>query len=244
MILTAYRTSDPAMAIVPAPASRAWMDATPSAFANRCLPLRLANEAGWFLLNPEPVEVRWNGGPNQEDLVALGADGAASRTALSHFGEGIVTWSIPYLFRTPAGFNLLARGPANWFIDGALALEGLIEADWSVAPFTMNWKLTRPHACVRFAAGDPICMIVPQRRRELEGFAPRIQPLAAEPALEGDYERWCASRERFLAALEGPPEGRPRTEWERHYFRGVDVDGRSATDHQVRLRLAPFSVPD
>ena len=49
----------------------------------------------------------------------------------------------------------------------------MIETDWSVATFTMNWKLTRPHWPVTFEIGEPICMVVPQRRGELESFHPQ-----------------------------------------------------------------------
>jgi hypothetical protein len=244
LTLTAYPTSGRAMRIVPAPASRVWMNGTPESFANRCLPLRLANEAGWFLLNEEPIDIEWNGGAGLGDLLVVARDGGPARGASSHFGDGILTWQIPYLFRTSPGFNLLVRGPANWIKDGAFPLEGLVETDWSPAPFTMNWKITRPHLTIRFEAGDPICMIVPQRRRELQEFVPMIQSLDADPKLAAEYEQWSESRHRFLEVLNGPEAEWPQIGWQRHYYRGVTVDGKPAEDHQVRLRLAPFSKPE
>ena len=36
--------------IIPAPANRVWMDDGTQGWANRCLPLRIANQAGWFVL--------------------------------------------------------------------------------------------------------------------------------------------------------------------------------------------------
>ena len=45
----------------------------------------------------------------------------------------------------------------------------------------MNWKLTRANLPVIFEAGEPICMIVPQRRGELEAFHPEIRELEEEP---------------------------------------------------------------
>src|SRR5437867_3258270 len=41
--------------IVPAPATRSWIKATREAFAKRCLPLLMANQSGWFVLNPVRV---------------------------------------------------------------------------------------------------------------------------------------------------------------------------------------------
>ena len=46
-----------------------------------------------------------------------------SHLAESLFGHGILTWTLPYLFRTPPGYNLLARGPANWPKDGSAHLR-------------------------------------------------------------------------------------------------------------------------
>ena len=96
------------------------------------------------------------------------------------FGYGVLTWTIPYLFRTDPGWNLLARGPANLPQDGVSALEGLVETDWATATFTMNWKMTRPGLPVRFEAGEPFCQIVPQRRHELEAFRPQKASLTDE----------------------------------------------------------------
>ncbi len=60
------------------------------------------------------------------------------------------------------------------------ALEGIIETDWTVATFTINWKITRPNVPISFGEGEPICMIVPQRRAELERFRPSLCDIANE----------------------------------------------------------------
>jgi hypothetical protein len=168
--LTAYSLElQPAMRLVPAPSGRTWMTETPNRFAYRCLPLLIANQAGWLLLNRHAVRATWNGS-DALDGVAVEPLGERLPTVRSHFGSGILTWNLPFLFRTSPGYNLLVRGPANWPKDGACPLEGLVETDWSPATFTMNWKLTRPHFPVVFEEDEPICMIVPQRRGELEAF--------------------------------------------------------------------------
>jgi hypothetical protein len=94
------------MRLSTAPASRDWMDAIPYRFANRCLPLRIANQTGWFVLNSHPLRVTWNGGNENSDLEIESLREEASYPASSHFGSGILTWNIPFLFRTPVGYNL------------------------------------------------------------------------------------------------------------------------------------------
>jgi hypothetical protein len=67
--------------------------------------------------------------------------------------------------------------------DGIAALEGLLETDWTVATFAMNWKFTRPGHAMRFEAGEPIAMIVAMRRGELEKFRPMVREAASAPAM-------------------------------------------------------------
>src|SRR5438105_10509762 len=143
--LIAYPTSQQlTMEITPASRWRDWINAMEARWANRCLPLLIANQAGWALLNPVAFEATWDGSPAKESIRIdfAGDDPPYPLPVESHFGYGILTWSIPYLFRTPPGYNLLARGPANWPKDGVCALEGIVETDWTFSTFTMNWKIT------------------------------------------------------------------------------------------------------
>jgi hypothetical protein len=240
MKLVAYRVSmGLAPALEPAPAGREWMGVTRDAFANRCLPLLIANQAGWHLLNPVGVRARWNGGDRIPDLVVEPLGGEAP-LAVSHFGSGILTFTIPYLFRTPPGWNLLARGPANLPKDGACALEGLVETDWSPATFTMNWILTHPGAEVIFEPGEPIALLVPMRRGDLEAFEPEVKDLDADPEVARAYRAWRKGRADFLEDLPIPGTEANERGWQRDYVLGKRADGTAAPEHQRRLDLKPF----
>jgi hypothetical protein len=178
--LTAYAVHPGVpLPLIAAPATRDWMDQTSQKFANRCLPMLISNQAGWLVLNPHRFLVTWTGGETIEDLQLRYAEPPPSPLATSHFGHGILTISIPYVFKTPPGYNLQVRGPANAPKDAIAPLEGIVETDWTEATFTMNWKMTRP-TTVAFDAGEPIAMIVPQLRGELEcQFASNRDPLFA-----------------------------------------------------------------
>ena len=173
----------PPLQIVKGTRWREWMNETFERFANRCLPLLMANEAGWLILNPAPFKATWDGGTGTGSLLVEYPEDTPPelRAAHSHFGHGIVTWHTSYTFRTPPDYNLLVRGPANWPKADVAALEGLVETDWSAAPFTMNWKLMRPDVPVVFEKDEPFCQIVPQRRGELESFAPEFRTLDDDP---------------------------------------------------------------
>lgn len=246
MRLDAYEvTAHSIVTLTPAPARRAWMDRTPERFANRCLPLMMANQAGWLVTLTEPVEVAWSGRDGHGEVDVFGSDRVLENVQ-SHFGSGIVTFRLPYLFRTEPGYNLLARGPANQPRDGLSPLEGLIETDWSFAPFTMNWQITRPRVRLRFEAGDAVCLLVPARRGELEAFTPRIRALDADAEVAAAYRAWRAGRDTFLRDLAAGEEAAVEAGWQRDYFLGRGPgDGASppaaAPEHQTKMALRAFA---
>jgi hypothetical protein len=235
--LIAYQLEPaPQLRLAAAPVRRDWMDATDGRFATRCLPLLMANQAGWQVLSSHTFTAEWSGGPDKAAVEVRGVDGEGSCPAMSHFGHGILTFHLPYLFRTPPGWNLLVRGPANRPKDGAAPLEGLVEADWAVSTFTMNWQITRPGTPIEFGRDEPVCMIVPQRRGELERFRPSVTDLAEMPDMP-DYFSWRQSRSAFLDDLSVPGSAAAQAGWQRDYMAGTAPHGRAFAGHQRRLRL-------
>jgi len=234
--LIAYQLydGDLPMQIVPAPRKRQWMDQTPQSFANRCLPLLLGNASGWWLLNTHEIQVTWNGGTDLSALTIAGRGSSETGYALSHFGNGLLTWNIPLLFSTPPGYNLLVRGPANWPKDGAYALDGLVETDHAVATWTMNWKMTRPGLTVTFAKGEPIAQIVPQKRGELETFTPQVRNIREAPELQAAYNAWASSRSTFNMELKRPGSEAVKRQWQKDYFQA---------SHQTKVALKEFTTP-
>jgi hypothetical protein len=230
------------MEIRPAPVSRTWMETPAGRFAKRCLPLSIANQAGWELLNPSGFTAMWDGGDELAAVKIWPHFGTQVQWVTSHFGSGVLTWHVPYLFRTPRGYNLLARGPANRPKDGIGALEGIVETDWTTANFTMNWKFTRPRYPVKFEAGEPIAMVVPMRRGELERFRPVLRDGTDVPSLLTAFERFAASRREFIQTLQTPGSPADPVPWQRDYMLGRNVDGTVAPEHQTKLQLASFKV--
>jgi hypothetical protein len=229
--------------LVPAWLKRDWMDATAFGFAYQCLPMTLANQSGWFVLAPHGAVAEWNGGLDPGDLTVQIDDlpAGVQVQAMSRVGSGILTWTIPYVFRTPPGWNLLCRGPANYVKDGIAPLEGLIETDWSLASFSMNWKLTRPGR-VAFRPGEPVAMLVPQRRGDLEAFSACKRDLAGNPELAAGYHRWITSRQEFLAAQQSGDLEAIKKKYQKHYFQGKTNDGVFFEGHQKKRTLAQFEL--
>ncbi|WP_422930205.1 DUF6065 family protein [Singulisphaera sp. PoT] len=239
--ITAYSAWGFDVKIVPAWFKRDWMDATSSGFAYQCLPMTLANQSGWFILAPHGATAEWNGGKAPTDL-KVHVEGSPPMThAMSQVGSGILTWTIPYIFRTPPGWNLLCRGPANHVKDGISPLEGLVETDWSLASFSMNWKMTRPGS-VTFEAGEPVAMLVPHFREDLEDFQADLQELSNNPELSEGYRVWITSRQEFLAAQRSGDLAAIKKKYQKHYFQGTTNSGVFFEGHQKKRRLAHFDA--
>ena len=153
--LIAYRVASIDMKLVPAPPARQWMDDTREGFANRCLPMLIANQAGWLILNDRRFLSRWNGN-DDIDSVVIAETGTPPYSAVSHFGHGILTFRLPFLFRRPPDIKLCLRGPTNEPKDAIVPLEGLVETDWSVATATRIGNSRGLNVWIEFAQGEPI----------------------------------------------------------------------------------------
>jgi hypothetical protein len=232
--------------IRPGTPKRQWMDETNERYAYRCLPLTIANSHGWELLSPIAFEARWDGDVRME-AVEIRMDPGYSEhlKPVSLFGYGTVTWHVEGIFRTPPGWNLFVSGPPNREKDAIQPLGGMIETDWSPYTFTMNWRFTRPDQWVRFEENEPIAFFFPVERGQVEEFRPRIERLEDAPELRAAFEKWSASRSEFQKwILEANPAAAAE-KWQKLYFRGLDAYGKPGpADHQSKLRLPPFVLPD
>jgi len=231
--------------IRPAPATRAWMDATPDSFAYRCLPLNIANAHGWEMLNPCGFDACWDGGigPEAVTIRSEGGEAGAVRAPVSLFGQGVITFHVEGIFRTPPGWNMWVGGSPNRAKDGIHALCGVIETDWSPFTFTMNWRFTRPDHWVHFDAMEPFCFLFPVQRAAIERFRPRIEPLDSDPATQAGFVAWSQARDEFHRCMAQTPPSASADRWQKHYYRGVDVEGRALIDdHRSKLRLPAFDA--
>jgi hypothetical protein len=228
--------------IRPAPATRGWMDNTPESFAYRCLPLNIANAHGWEVLSPCAFDAVWNGEKGTDAIEIRAEPGAKPEQApVSLFGQGVLTFHIEGIFRTPPGWNLWVSGSPNRAKDAISPLTGVIETDWSPFTFTMNWRFTRAGQWIHFDAMEPICFLFPVERAAIEAFQPKFEPLGNDPATLERFQAWSKARDEFHQRLGADPPHASADHWQKHYYRGVDVSGQAhVKDHRSKLRLKPF----
>lgn len=240
MELNAFEVSDTkGWTLCPAPYQRQWMDETPGRGAYRCLPLTVANQAGWLVRGPFSFSATWNGAVEPEHSIRFQFDGdntKAEQFVSSHFGNGIVTFRLPFLFQTPPGVGLLVRGAPNTPKINFHALEGLVETDWNPAPFTMNWKILESDKPVRFEALDAICFLQPFDLQLPEKLAAKQSKISGQPAIEQRFVQWRESRASFLKS-----EAVKNGQWQKDYFQGVNSAGEKVPQHRTAYRLSTFS---
>lgn len=241
--LTAYPVAekDALPEIRPAQRVRQWQLDTADSYAVRCLPLNIANNNGWELLLPGGFDVVYGGGRGLDDI-SVYPHGDGTCIAQSHFGEGVLTFQVGYLFRTSDNVHLQIGGPINYFRDGIQALGGIIESDWSPYTTTMNYRFTRP-CRVRFCKGEPFAQLSPIPAAFVNRFQVRFADLAVEdPKCKADFDQWSASRAEFNSRLaKGCPRAK-KQKWQKLYYRGLYPDGECRHDaHRTRLAPEPFS---
>lgn len=238
--ITLYTLDHPVPDIRPAPVERDWMDATPQAYAYRCLPLNIANACGWEIGCANGFDAVWDGGDKIESI-KITPHGDAYGLPISHFGGGVLTFHVMALLRTEPGTSLWVSGPPNQPKDAIQALNGVIETDWSPYTFTMNWRFTRPDQPVSFAQGEPFCFFFPIQLGAIEATETAIEPIKAAPELAAQYYGWSEGRSNFNQDLKVDGSKAQSDKWQKSYFRGICPNGDKAPEHhRTKIRVKPF----
>lgn len=193
---------------------------------------------GWEILCPAGIKAEWNGGEGLDDIkIEVDApEWDNHRLAASHFGHGVLTFQVGYLFRTDPGVAIWARGIPNLAKDGIAPLDGIIETDWIPFTFTMNWRFTRP-GVVAFEKDEPFCFITLIGYRGLEAVDPEIVMLDDAPDIRDRYEAMKASRNKFNENLKNNDPLTVKEGWQKWYFRGEAPSTKATEHHASKIKL-------
>jgi len=231
-----------------APWQRDWMDSTQNKFAYRCLPLTIANQTGWWVYNPVGFTAVYHADPSPTGVHFLFDSHQAlwSQWINNQFGHGIITWNTPFLLRTrPPGSRLLITGPVNHFKDRVQPLTAIIESDWMVMSFTMNYKITAPNVTIRFDTGEPLFQVIPLSSNlctDLEQAKVTYMKLADDPEVAAAYNQWSADRQSFHHQKRAG-QVRP-DDWQKDYFQARHPQAQDfRSGHNTRITPPKIHFP-
>lgn len=192
---------------------RQWMQDTVGAggttgYANRCLPLLIANQLGWDVVSKRsyvfvPLETG--------HFLIQPLDGPQSTAGApqNNFGGGLVTWPSPWAFDTPPGWDLLVLPSPNQITrPGVTVLGALVETDHGITRFTFNWRVDLGTA-VFVKPDDVVCTLVPYPTDQLAGWA--LEEHDGPP--EG-MAAWEQVRRQDSAAMAADPKTWPKRYWD------------------------------
>lgn len=212
--------------------TRDWMDQYPHAFAYRCLPLKIANESGWLVRCPVDFDAEYINDEIAFDSVKIHIHGESfyKDYIRSHFGRGVVTFSLPYIFRTPEPWCIWARGYPNYYKDGVSFLEGIIETYWLHSTFTYNIRLTEKNKKISFKKGDPLMFITCINLTEINNSTIDYELIDDNPELKLAYEQWNVSRSEFNKGNRKPED------WQKDYFKGMNSEKKIENNHLTTIK--------
>jgi hypothetical protein len=184
----------------------------------------------------------WNSGDGLKEIIISAAEELRGRLH-SHFGHGILTFDVGYVFRTEPNVNLWVTGAVNRPKDGISPLSGLIEAEW--ISLQLHHELAiHPAGGGAFRRDEPFCFFFPVGRGGVDACEPELRGLYDDAELAALYTSWRERRAGFPADLAVPGSEAQEAKWQRSYFRGLRPDGgEGVANHQTRVRPKPFAPP-
>lgn len=227
-----HKNSNSLFPIERADYKRDWMDEYPHSFAYRCLPLKIANEVGWLVRCPVNFDAEYITDNNAKNSVRINIDGDQfyKNYITSHFGRGVITFSLPYIFRTPDPWCIWARGYPNYYKDNVNFLEGIIETYWLHSTFTYNIRLVEKHKTVSFKKGEPLMFITCINIKSINNACISETLIDDNIELKSAFDKWNISRSDFNKKLNNPED------WQKDYFKGLNAKDTVEQNHLTTIK--------
>jgi len=215
--ITAYPLYDHAIPLQPT--TEKWDKLGPEPTPNPVYAIRglvSAARQSWQLRCPVAFAATWNGGPNAADIeIRLAEDATTQATFVqSYLGDGLLTFYPGYQLKTDGEHLLWMRGPLSTPKDGLYPLERVVDASMLPCTIAIDWKFTRPHQTIHFAAGEPFATLRLYPKAGLENvqvevvqfdggedaYAQAFQQMRDAPTVQSFFQR-------LGATLTQPAEG-------------------------------------
>tara|TARA_B100000085_G_C18555525_1_gene517533 strand:- start:1374 stop:2108 length:735 start_codon:yes stop_codon:yes gene_type:complete len=235
-ILNLYENSKDIFPIEKSTYKRDWMDAYPNAFAYRCLPLKIANECGWVIKCPVDFDAVYTTdndpvGSATVTIKGSGDDEKYKNYIMSHFGRGVITFSLPFILKTPEPWCIWARGYPNHYKENVSFLEGIVETYWLHSTFTYNIRLVEKNKVVSFKKGEPLIFMTCININDINKSSMCHNSMDNYPELQEGYDKWNVSRAKFNA-----DKNRGPNDWQKDYQKGLNYKDKTEDKHLTNIK--------
>jgi hypothetical protein len=199
-----------------------------------CLPLNIGNQYGFAIHSDFDFDATWRGNDPEGnvDIVFKNPNQQSVQFIENNFGNGIITISHTFGFKTPPGVNLMTIQPPNIYTPGVIAMTGIVETDQLRRDFTFNLKLTDPNRTVSYKKGDVLAAFIPVPRYFIDSFdlAPASEYFSPE-ILGNEFEDQLElHRQRNEEDATKPFYSGKK------YLNGEHASGCPYADHQKKIR--------
>jgi hypothetical protein len=199
----------------------------------KCLPLTIANQYGYVVKSEYDMTLEWNGGDTIYDISCISSENEEVMKTLypkisSHFGSGILTVNIPFIFRTSPGVNLMTINPPNYQLPGLTVMSGSVETDNLRYTFSINLKINLINTKIFIPKGYPLAAIIPVKRNFIESFTiVDLEDIFSSKLIDEEFTAYEDQKlERNILEPELNGKGN------KNYMLGKDVYGNKFPDHQ------------
>jgi hypothetical protein len=199
----------------------------------RCLPLAIGNQYGFQIACEFDFGVKWDGTNNTDAITFYFNKEEKELSTMfpmlsSHFGNGILTITVPFLMRTSPGVNIMTINPPNSIVENMTVMTGVVETDNLRHNFTFNIRIQKPNEITYYKSGTPLAAFIPIPRYFADGF----ELVMAEDIFDQETidEEMQSVKDFFIQRTDIDPN--LPNEVNRQYFNGTDVYGNNFSDHQ------------
>ena len=212
--------------ITSAPLKREWLNKPEQKYGYQCQPMVAANQMGWHILSSSEIIINWNGGQSTNDVfVKQINDEINYNYAASHFSVGIVTFSFPFVVKTPPGWGIWVGPPSNEWIVNMQGLQGIVETNWLPFSFTMNWKILEENKTIVIPKYFPIAKMIPFPLNLNEKININYKNITEYPDFNKKFKDYSESRGNFNKSLKEIPNNPDFTNVQGFYKKGTDSKG-------------------
>lgn len=214
---------------------RDWMNNTNQKYVYRCLPMTIANQCGYTVLNPSSFKAKWNGNDDYNGVEIEHFEDYSFNVPSSHFGNGILTLHVDFIVTTNNENSIYVKGPSNFFRKNINPLEGIVETFWLPFSFTMNYKFYEPGEVI-FEKGTPLFSFFPINLNYIESFNTEIDYIQNDPQFKEKVKAYDQSRDEHLK--NGFTDG---LDWQKYYLNGISPGcPHKNKNHKTKLNIKKF----